>query len=513
MKMGSSESEAAISSPPPAARARRIVDYYASACQEAEDTDIKESEKIEYSDDADFNPIKIDAVPKKKKRGLRQKRFLKDVNNSQKSSRKENECSLCGKDFASSYHLNRHILTHTGKKQFQCFYCGKEFARKDKLKLHERRVHSTATLPMHKKKKGNFEHVKVLNTTTEKNNNNRVGSVFETINSIDDDADNTRKNDKDDEEEIVSVNNTSSNLINDDDDTQKDDKDDEEESVPVKNASSILIDDDDDDTQKDEVDDEEESVSVNTIPRYTIIKSNYGFTLNRATPTLPRMLRPLRPKLENSGLTRGGRLALRAAHKRTSAIMSRTGHIPHRRTGPGPGIRYSQQPGFPPSSSQRPYSKLSSMGVSHVQPATTSSRSALTMSIQSRMLRPIRPKLGNSGLSRGGGSRHIPHRRTVSGTGYSPVISHQPGLPSSPSQAPFSKLSSQGVSHVKKQSPATSSMSAVTMSTLASALHMLGVREGQKREVRYILTEEQIRALRLLGIDERGDVRNNSRIC
>jgi len=37
--------------------------------------------------------------------------------------------------------------------------------------------------------------------------------------------------------------------------------------------------------------------------------------------------------------------------------------------------------------------------------------------------------------------------------------------------------------------------------TLDSALHILGEKEGQKRKVSYMLTEEQIRALRLLGVD------------
>jgi len=58
-------------------------------------------------------------------------------------------CPECPKQFASSWHLKRHVQTHSKQKKFQCSICAKFFSRNDNLKSHQKSVHGIAfpTLP------------------------------------------------------------------------------------------------------------------------------------------------------------------------------------------------------------------------------------------------------------------------------------------------------------------------------------------------------------------------------
>lgn len=48
------------------------------------------------------------------------------------------ECSVCGKLFRRSHHLQTHLLTHSGVKAYKCDFCGKTFARSHHLRNHSR---------------------------------------------------------------------------------------------------------------------------------------------------------------------------------------------------------------------------------------------------------------------------------------------------------------------------------------------------------------------------------------
>ncbi|KAL5019816.1 hypothetical protein ScPMuIL_002708 [Solemya velum] len=48
------------------------------------------------------------------------------------------ECSVCGKLFRRSHHLQTHLLTHSGVKAYKCDFCGKSFARSHHLRNHSR---------------------------------------------------------------------------------------------------------------------------------------------------------------------------------------------------------------------------------------------------------------------------------------------------------------------------------------------------------------------------------------
>ena len=45
-------------------------------------------------------------------------------------------CEFCDKAFANKYHLQSHIVTHTGERAFECRKCNKSFGRKSTLRAH-----------------------------------------------------------------------------------------------------------------------------------------------------------------------------------------------------------------------------------------------------------------------------------------------------------------------------------------------------------------------------------------
>merc|ERR1719447_887568 len=56
-------------------------------------------------------------------------------------------CPQCPKTFASSWHLKRHVQTHSKEKRFKCELCGKFFSRNDNLKSHQKTVHGLFAPP------------------------------------------------------------------------------------------------------------------------------------------------------------------------------------------------------------------------------------------------------------------------------------------------------------------------------------------------------------------------------
>ena len=56
-------------------------------------------------------------------------------------------CPQCPKTFASTWHLKRHVQTHSKEKRFKCDLCGKFFSRNDNLKSHQKTVHGMFTAP------------------------------------------------------------------------------------------------------------------------------------------------------------------------------------------------------------------------------------------------------------------------------------------------------------------------------------------------------------------------------
>jgi len=56
-------------------------------------------------------------------------------------------CPQCPKTFASTWHLKRHVQTHTKEKRFKCDLCGKYFSRNDNLKSHQKSVHGLIMHP------------------------------------------------------------------------------------------------------------------------------------------------------------------------------------------------------------------------------------------------------------------------------------------------------------------------------------------------------------------------------
>ena len=56
-------------------------------------------------------------------------------------------CPQCPKTFASTWHLKRHVQTHSKEKRFKCDLCGKFFSRNDNLKSHQKTVHGLLVPP------------------------------------------------------------------------------------------------------------------------------------------------------------------------------------------------------------------------------------------------------------------------------------------------------------------------------------------------------------------------------
>jgi len=56
-------------------------------------------------------------------------------------------CPQCPKTFASTWHLKRHVQTHSKEKRFKCDLCGKFFSRNDNLKSHQKTVHGLFAPP------------------------------------------------------------------------------------------------------------------------------------------------------------------------------------------------------------------------------------------------------------------------------------------------------------------------------------------------------------------------------
>lgn len=64
--------------------------------------------------------------------------------NDQGNPAKRHTCTVCLKSFNSSYHLQRHIPTHSQLKPFECDTCGKAFKQKAHLKSHSQSHHSAS---------------------------------------------------------------------------------------------------------------------------------------------------------------------------------------------------------------------------------------------------------------------------------------------------------------------------------------------------------------------------------
>lgn len=70
-------------------------------------------------------------------------------------------CPECPKQFASTWHLRRHVQTHSKQKRFRCDLCGKFFSRNDNLKSHQKSVHGVnfpPTLPTKSSAMGELIH-------------------------------------------------------------------------------------------------------------------------------------------------------------------------------------------------------------------------------------------------------------------------------------------------------------------------------------------------------------------
>lgn len=63
------------------------------------------------------------------------------------TAKKDKKCTKCGKCFAQTGHLNRHMLLHTEERPFKCSQCDKTYRRADELKAHMYLHEDPKTLP------------------------------------------------------------------------------------------------------------------------------------------------------------------------------------------------------------------------------------------------------------------------------------------------------------------------------------------------------------------------------
>lgn len=76
-------------------------------------------------------------------------------------------CTVCTRAFARLEHLKRHERSHTNEKPYQCAACGRCFARRDLVLRHQQKLH--ASLPLHRGKDAENEHIIILNNNTSAN--------------------------------------------------------------------------------------------------------------------------------------------------------------------------------------------------------------------------------------------------------------------------------------------------------------------------------------------------------
>ena len=183
----------------------------------------------------------------------------------------------------------------------------------------------------------------------------------------------------------------------------------------------------------------------------------------------PRMLRPIRPKMEKKAGPRMPAPGQYPQHGSHSVGMVRNPR-------PSP-VRGRGLSGIVPS------------GVSHrralsfPQPQINYRQNACALVPQSNVSHyPTKTALGES-------------------SNMSTSVSRMQSPPSASNSSEWNLPPGISISRIKQSSPG----SGMTVTSLASALHMLGERTGIKRMVSYRLTEKQILALKTLGFEQEYD--------